>query len=100
MYIQNGIVYGSPSSSAAKIISVKAMPDKILILTFANGEDRLFDASILTGPAFDALNDPEVFNHPVIEHGVVVWADGAIDCAPEYMYKNSYEYCRPGRVVA
>ena len=27
-----------------------------------------------------------------IEDGVVVWLNGAIDCAPEYMYEHSCPY--------
>ena len=38
------------------------------------------------------LKDPAVFNNPVIEHGVLTWKNGEIDCAPEYLYDHSYEY--------
>ena len=38
------------------------------------------------------MNDDKIFKNPVIEYGVVTWNDGDIDCSPEYMYKNSYEY--------
>ena len=68
------------------------MRDKILILTFSNGEIRLFDASILEGEVFRPLDNEAVFMNPSVDHGVVCWMDGEIDCAPEYMYEHSYEY--------
>ena len=41
---------------------------------------------------FEPLSKAEVFNNPEIDHGVVTWNEGQIDCAPEYMYEHSYEY--------
>lgn len=64
----------------------------IMLVTFSNGETKLFDATILTGQVYESLKDDKIFKNPVIEHGVVTWNDGDIDCSPEYMYKNSYEY--------
>lgn len=77
-----------------KIVAVKPLPDRTLLLTFNNGEERLFDATILIGPAFAKLKDEKVFATPVLDHGIVTWDDGEIDCAPEYMYKHSYEYAK------
>ena len=92
MYILNGIVYGGEPKGNIKVINVKVLDDKIMLLTFSNGETRIFDASILMGEVYEALDDIEVFKAPAIDHGVVTWADGTIDCAPEYMYEHSYEY--------
>lgn len=94
MFTYNGFVYGGNPIDDIKINTVKPLEDKMMIVTFSNGEDRLFDASVLSSPAFEQLNDQKVFMKPSIEHGVIVWADGDIDCAPEFIYKNSYEYCR------
>lgn len=44
------------------------------------------------GEVYEPLNDISVFSAPEIEHGVVTWADGSIDCASEFMYEHSYEY--------
>ena len=77
-----------------KTVAVKPLPDQMLLLTFNNGEERLFDATILCGSAFEKLKDEKVFAAPVLDHGVVTWKDGEIDCAPEYMYKHSYEYAK------
>jgi hypothetical protein len=92
MYISNGYVCGGIPEETLKIREVKVLPDMMLILTFSTGERRLFDASILHGIVFEPLNNPEIFSDAIIEHGVVTWMDGEIDCAPEYMYEHSYEY--------
>mgnify|MGYP006352224553 CR=1 FL=1 len=57
-----------------------------------DGEQRLFDASILTGSAYKPLSDEDTFKNCKVVDGVVTWLDEEIDCAPEYMYVNSYEY--------
>ena len=63
-----------------------------MFLTFSNGETSFFDASILMGEVYEALDDIEVFKSSAIDHGVVTWVDGTIDCAPDYMYEHSYKY--------
>lgn len=92
MYIMNDIVYGGEPVTNIKISSVKALEDMIMLVSFSTGETRLFDATILQGEVFEPLKKEDVFTNPVIEHGVVTWNDGSIDCAPEFMYDNSYEY--------
>ena len=92
MYIMNGIVYGGEPKEPIKVQQVKVLPDKMLLIRFNNGETRLFDATMLEGPAYEPLRDENVFSEPVIDHGVVTWLQGAIDCAPEYMYRHSFEY--------
>lgn len=92
MYINNGIVYGGEPSKQIKIVSVKPLNDMIMLIIFSSGETRLFDATILNGEVFEPLKDDSIFKHPTIDHGVVTWFDGQIDCAPEFMYENSYVY--------
>lgn len=96
MYIKNGVVYGGEPDQPIRVEQVKALPDMILLIRFNNGELRLFDATILEGSAFEPLHDERVFSSPVIEHGVITWKNGEIDCAPEYMYKHSYDYSMVG----
>lgn len=74
------------------IISAKPLDDMMMILTFSTGEQRLFDATILTGPAFQPLTDEAIFKNCKIVDGVVTWMDEEIDCAPEYMYEHSFSY--------
>lgn len=77
-----------------RISSVRVLAEKMLLVSFASGEERLFDASVLTGEAFQPLDDPDVFCRAYVDHGVVAWENGSIDCSPEYMYENSVPYVR------
>ena len=92
MYIMDGIVYAGEPTESLEVTKVKPLDDMIMLITFSNGETKLFDATILTGQVYESLKDDKIFKNPVIEYGVVRWNDGDIDCSPEYMYKNSYEY--------
>ncbi len=92
MYISNGFVYGEQLVDSIEVIAVKPLEDMIMLVTFSNDETRLFDASILKGEVYKPLQDSKIFKNAYIEYGVVTWANGTIDCAPEYMYKNSFEY--------
>ena len=79
----------SADTLEVKVLDVKILDGMKLLLTFMGGEKRVFDAHELNGPVFECLRDPEVFKTAGIEDGVVVWLNGEIDCAPEYMYKHS-----------
>ncbi len=92
MFVYNGIVYASEKSDDMQIISAKPLDDMMMILTFSTGEKRLFDATILKGSVFRPLADPSIFKNCSVVHGVVTWMNEEIDCAPEYMYENSYAY--------
>ena len=96
MYIRNDIVYGGEPNQPIKVEQVKVLPDMMMLVQFNNGELRLFDATALEGSVFAPLHDEQVFSSPVIDHGVVTWQNGEIDCAPEYMYSHSYEYSMVG----
>ena len=92
MFYKDGFVYGGEPQKTIKVIEIKVLPDRILLLKFNNGEQRVFDSTILNGPVFEVLKDDLVFANPVLDHGIVTWCDGEVDCAPEYMYNHSYEY--------
>lgn len=92
MYIMNGIVYGGEPAANIKISSVKALDNMMMLISFSTGEIRLFDATILQGKVFEPLKKEKVFKNPIVDHGVVTWDDGNIDCAPEFIYNHSYEY--------
>ena len=92
MFISNGIVYASERLENVQIIAAKPLDDMMMLLTFATGEQRLFDASVLNGPAFVPLTNEKIFKDCKIVDGVVTWMDEDIDCAPEYMYEHSYAY--------
>lgn len=82
----------SADTLGVKVLDVKILDGRELLLTFKGGEKRVFDARELNGPVFECLSDPEVFKTAGIEDGVVVWLNGEIDCAPEYMYEHSCPY--------
>lgn len=92
MFEINGIVYASEFKESLKITDAKITDHLMMLLTFSNGEKRVFDATVLTGPVFKPLEDDLVFENFKIVHGVLTWMDEEIDCAPEYMYERSYAY--------
>ncbi len=92
MFVFNGIVYASEPKGTLQIVAAKPLDDMMMLLTFSTGEQRLFDATVLNGPAFAPLQDEKIFQDCKVVDGVVTWMDEDIDCAPEYMYQNSFAY--------
>ena len=92
MYIINGIAYANEFKSQIEVTNVKLLEDGMLLLTFNTMERKLFDTTILQGPAFEPLKEEAVLNTVSLDAGVVTWLNGEIDCAPEYMYSHSYSY--------
>lgn len=92
MFEFNGIVYANEFKKSIKVVDAKVTDYLMMLLTFSTGEKRVFDASILSGSAFEPLKDDSVFRDFRIVHGVITWMDEDIDCAPEYMYEHSYAY--------
>ena len=92
MYYSKGFVCGGYPEAPIKIESVKPLGDMMMLVSFNNGETRLFDASCLQGEVFEPLKEEAVFRNCIIEYGVPTWSEGSIDCAPEYIYDHSFEY--------
>ena len=92
MYIVNGICYAGEYQEDIKVIDAKPLSGRVLLLTFSTGEQRLFDTKILSGSVLEPLNDPQIFNNPIIDFGTVTWKNGEIDIAPETLYEKSYPY--------
>lgn len=68
---------------------VVAKPDYTLILTFSNGEKKLYDASqLLKSEIFAPLKNPALFLRAHIDGVAVAW-NNEIDVAPEFLYENS-----------
>ena len=89
MYIINGIAYAGEPTPTIKICGVRPLEDHKLWLRFNTGEIKIFDFKpLLDEPAFKELTDNRVFNGVYIDYGVPTWNDGAIDIAPEYLYKK------------
>ncbi|MDO4261946.1 MAG: DUF2442 domain-containing protein, partial [Eubacteriales bacterium] len=88
----NGILYAGSPKDMIKIQDAKITGKMMMLVTFSSGEKRVFDGTILKGEVFAPLEDDTVFRNFTIEHGVLTWMNGEIDCAPEYVYENSYSY--------
>lgn len=99
MFTLNGTVYASEKPENIQIVSAIPLDDMMMLLTFSTGEQRLFDATVLAGPAFEPLKDEKVFKNCQIVDGIVTWMNEEIDCAPEYMYENSYAYSSPAFAI-
>lgn len=92
MHVIDGFVCAENAVDSIKITYAKPLEDRIMLVTFNSGETRVFDTSVLNGSVYEPLQDKSIFENVSIDHGVVTWMDGSIDCAPEYVYENSYEY--------
>ncbi len=93
MYVMNGIAYAGTAVQDRRVSAVKALDDRMMLVTFVSGERRLYDATqLLQYPAFQPLKDEAVFRTASVDHGVVTWLDGEIDIAPETMYVTSFPY--------
>ncbi len=92
MFEINGSVYANEFKESLKLTDARVTDRLMMLLTFSTGEKRVFDATVLTGSAFEALKDESVFKNFKIVHGALTWMNEEIDCAPEYMYKHSYAY--------
>lgn len=98
MYEKDGIVYAGEETPSYRIADCKPLKGRMLLLTFDNGDRRIYDTTQLKGAAFDVLDDVEIFNKPTLFHGFVTWDNGNIDVAPETMYVDSVPYdadCSP-----
>jgi hypothetical protein len=89
MYIKEGIAYAGELTPPIRVKSVKAMDDYRLLLTFTNGEKRIFDCKpLLSYKVFNELKDMNLFRQAYIDYGTVVWND-VLDYAPEALYSDS-----------
>ena len=88
MYIKDGIAYAGEPEKFIHVCGVKALPDYVLWIRFDNGESKTFDCKpLLDKPCYLPLKDPETFKSVYIDYGTVVWNDGAIDIAPDNLFK-------------
>lgn len=69
--------------------SVQPKPDYTLLLQFADGKEKIFDAmELLDIPIYEELKNPGFFLKARVEGDTVCWSD-EIDIAPEYLYEKS-----------
>lgn len=68
---------------------VQPKEDYTLLLTFADGTKKVFDARLLLKKeAYFRLNELSFFLSAKAECGTVIWDDD-LDVAPEYLYECS-----------
>ena len=70
-----------------RVKAVEVHPDYKLLLTFNNGEKRIFDAKPLLEAAMYRELDA-VFSAAHVEYGTVVWP-GDMDVSPDMLYLRS-----------
>ena len=88
MYELNGIMYADNPVPLLTVKSVHPLANFKLQIRFSTGEEKKIDiSSLLNEPVFEALKDISVFNSVYVDYGTVVWNDGTIDIAPEYLYE-------------
>jgi len=84
-----------PSKADWFVENVKPQRDHTLIIDFANGERRKYDArELLSDAAFAPLRNVDFF---MLAHRCghsVVW-DDVIDISPEYLFENSEALANP-----
>ena len=81
------IVYGEPIGP--RVVDVYPSPDYTLLVSFNNGEKRVFDAKPLFSlEVFQPLKNVGFFNSVRAERGTVVWPED-IDYCPDTLYSES-----------
>jgi hypothetical protein len=71
------------------VSGVEAKPDYTLVLSFSNGEARIYDARpLLKKRIYKPLNDLSFFLSARAQFGGVIWND-EIDLGPEHLHETS-----------
>ena len=90
MYELNGIMYADSPVPLLTVKSVQPLKEYKLLVRFSTGEEKVADIiPLLDEPVFRALKDVSTFDAVYIDYGTVVWNNGTIDIAPEYLYENA-----------
>ena len=74
------------------IKDVKPLTNYLLLLTFENNEERIFDMSpLLDKGIFRQLKDINLFNTVKVDFDTISWKNQA-DLCPEMLYEQSEPY--------
>ena len=92
MYKIDGICYAGNRGGEMRIIDARPLQGGMLLVSFASGEKRLFDTTVIEGHAIAPLRDGAAQDTVRVELGFISWPDGAIDISPEYVYEHSVVY--------
>ncbi len=72
-----------------KAIDVKPLDNYLLLISFDNGEQKIFDVKpYLSHKAFETLNNKQLFNTVRVSGLSIAWANGA-DICPDELYNDS-----------
>ena len=81
------IISGSPLMP--RVTAVTPTDDYKLLLTFAGGERRVFDANpLLEMPVFEPLTNKSFFQSVKVAYGSIIWPHD-IDYCPDTLYMES-----------
>jgi hypothetical protein len=98
MHEQNGIVYADDPTPLLTVKYVRPLDDYKLFVRFSTGEEKEIDiSSLLDEPVFGFLRDLSLFKNVYIDYGTVVWENGTIDIAPEYLYNTGIPVTAEGK---
>lgn len=93
MYELNGIMYAGETTSELKVTDARVTNDWMMLITFSNGETRIFDGTRLWGkPVYEPLRNQAIFNNFTINHGILTWNDDRIDIGTNNLYDLCYSY--------
>lgn len=83
----NDIIYGEPLGP--RVTAVSPLEDYKLLLTFNNGERRMFDAKpLLSMKVFKPLQNKHFFKSVKVSYGSIWWPQD-IDYCPDTLYAES-----------
>lgn len=78
------------------VVAVKPLDDYKILITFENGERRIFDVTpLLDKPRWQELKDERLFRLVKVYDGTVQWP-GQRDICPCYLYNDSQPYTEEG----
>ena len=90
MIERDGWCYPDDPQPMLQIVAADRLGDYRLMVTFNDGEKRIFDGhSLLKGPVFAPLADEKVFNDYALDYETLTWLNGEVDIAPEFVYEHS-----------
>ena len=76
-------------------VAVTVVDGNALLVTFSNGENRLFDLKpLLSRKCYARLNDKTFLSLAAIQYGCVTWPDD-IDIDPDWLYEDSIAVNHP-----
>ena len=100
MHVIDGIAYADEPYEGLQVECVEVTGRLSALVTFSNGETRLFDAGkLVEEPAFAPLAKGCAFDSVSITDGYLSWDDGRIDLAAQAVYDMSSSCASAGALA-